>query len=72
MYSLMISGLNMFEKMLSMSVSLPLKFSLVWSVMVGRKWFEVRMGGWEDGGDGRMGGWEDGRIGRWEDRRMGE
>ena len=43
MFPLMISGLNMFKKMLSMSVSLPLKFSLVGSVIVGRKWFEERM-----------------------------
>ena len=35
------SGLKIFEKMLSINVLLPLVLSLVGSVIVGSKWFDV-------------------------------
>ena len=43
MFPLIMSGLKMFEKILSMSVSFPLAFSLVRRVIVGKKLFEDSM-----------------------------
>ena len=43
MFLLMMSGFSRFEKMLLMSVSLPLRLSLVGSVIVDRNWFEESM-----------------------------